>query len=441
MSFMRTPGRLSRVAAWAMAAALAASCGGDGAPQPCTSCLADAGEGTQSGDSGDTGLTGDDDDGTAVAGGVGSGGTGIDGVGSGGTGQSAEAVGIGSVDGFGSIIVNGVRYALDAAALDVAAPAGLQWGMTVRVRGRIDSGRGEGGAAGVGPAPARRGVGAPPGADGSFSLLGTRVSIEPSTAWAALGGPADLAEGTPVLVYGLPGRAGQLRATRIERIASAAAPVLTGTVQDLRPDQQRFRLGEQLIDFASARFAPPLARAALAEGLLERITADTVPPAGAPLMAATVEPWHPRPVGEGQPLSLSGLVTDQAGGLRFRLLGVTVDAVGATITGGPTQAVGNGVRVEATGIVHQGVLVAQRLALRHGPGVGGPVQFSVRGAIGQFQGVQAFRVQGQPVDASGSAVRFVGGSAADLRNGRRVSVTGSRVGEGMLLAEELRFEP
>lgn len=439
LDFWRSRPQLPRVAAWVLAAALAASCGGDGSPQVCPSCPAGAGEAGGT----DAGAGSGDDDGTAVAGGVGSGGTGIDGggVGSGGTGQTADAVGIGSVDGFGSIIVNGVRYVLDAAALDVTAPDGLQLGTTVRVRGRIDSSRGEGAAAMVSSAPELRGTATQPEADGSFSLLGTRVSVEPSTAWAGLGGPADLAEGMPVLVYGLPGAAGQLRATRVERIASAAAPVLTGTVQDLRPDVQRLRLGEQLVDFADARFAPGLPKAALADGLLVRVTAAAMPLPGTALVAATVEPWHPRPVGEGQQLSLSGLVSDPASGLRFRLLGVEVDATGATLTGGPAQALGNGVRVEASGVVRQGVLIAERLALRHGPGVGGPVQFSVHGAVGQFQGVQSFRVQGQRIDASGPAVRFIGGSAADLRNGRRVNVTGSRVGDGMLLAEELRFEP
>lgn len=430
---------LPRVAATVLAAALAASCGGAGAPQACPDCVAgDAGDGTQAADS-----DSDSDDATAVAGGVGSGGTGIDGdgVGSGGTGQSAEAVGIGSVDGFGSIVVNGIRHAIDAATLDIAAPGGLQLGMTVRVRGRIDSSRGEGAATAVSSAPELRGLVAQPEADGSFSLLGARVSVDPSTAWAGLGGPADLAEGMPVLAYALPGAAGHLRATRVERLASVPSPVLTGTVQDLRADAKRFRLGEQHVDFADARFAPGLPQTALAEGLLVRVTATALPLPGTALVAAMVEPWHPRPVGEAQPLSLAGLVTDHAGGTRFRLLGVEVDAAGATVTGGPAQAVGNGVRLEASGVVRQGVLVAQRLALRHGPGMGGPVQFSARGAVGQFVGVQDFRVQGQPIDASGNAVRFVGGSAADLRNGRRVSVTGSRVGDGMLLADEVRFEP
>lgn len=435
--------RLLHPAAWALVLALSASCGGGGPAQACPTCLSGTGA-AGDGDAGAAAAGSGPGDGTSVAGGVGSGGTGIDGggVGSGGTGMSADAVGIGSVDGFGSIIVNGVRHEVADATLDIAASGGLQLGMTVRVRGRVDSERAEGAAAAVSSSPELRGtVLEVDPTEGSFSLLGTRVSVDPGTTWAGMGGPADLAEGMAVLAYGLPGPPGQLRATRIERLAGAAAPVLTGTVQDLQRAQQRFRLGGLLVDYASAGFGPGLPQDALADGLLVRVSAQAAPGAGAALAALTVEPWHTRPLAEGQVLSLSGLVTDAVAASRFQLLGVTVDGAAALFTGGTAQALWNGVRVDVRGAVRQGVLVAERIHLRRGPGVGAPAQFSARGAVGQFKGPHDFRVQGQPIDASGPAVRFIGGALTDLGNGRRVRVTGSRVSDGMLRAEEVVFEP
>jgi len=62
------------------------------------------------------------------------------------------------------------------------------------------------------------------------------------------------------------------------------------------------------------------------------------------------------------------------------------------------------------------------------------------GTVGNYTSSASFRVRGQPVDASGSDVDFVNGSAADLRNGTKVTVSGSQVMDGVLIATQVIFD-
>jgi hypothetical protein len=97
--------------------------------------------------------------------------------------------------------------------------------------------------------------------------------------------------------------------------------------------------------------------------------------------------------------------------------------------------------VDVTGVVRNGVLVASRLAIRHVPGTGGPVSFNLQGTIGAFVSSANFRVQGNPVNASGGGVVFVGGTAGNLGNAVRVRIVGSSVTNGVLIADTVTFVP
>jgi len=48
-------------------------------------------------------------------------------------------------------------------------------------------------------------------------------------------------------------------------------------------------------------------------------------------------------------------------------------------------------------------------------------------------------VRGQPVDAD--AAVFENGTKSDLRNGRKVTVVGDRVVDGVLIAQHVTFSP
>ena len=65
---------------------------------------------------------------------------------------------------------------------------------------------------------------------------------------------------------------------------------------------------------------------------------------------------------------------------------------------------------------------------------------TVSGPVANYRSLSSFQVRNQEVDASGPAVVFNGGTAADLRNGRQVTVTGTWDGE-LLTASEVSFAP
>jgi hypothetical protein len=363
------------------------------------------------------------------------------GVGSGGTGvSSASAVGIGSADGFGSVIVNGVRYNTDNAAFNVQDAPELQLGMSVKVTGPVDNNFTAGTAATVESAAELRGMVSNINVTtGTFTLLGTTVSTDSETVWADASGLSGIAASASLQVWGLPAGPGMLRATRISQVASGAAPVVTGTIENLDKAAGVFSIGALRVNYATGSFSGGLYAATLANGAIIRARGAGLTSAGT-LNATVIQSWYPLAQETGQPAALDGVVTDYAGLASFKVLGVPVDATAAKITGGPGASIGNGVKLEVAGAFAGGVLRAAKLKIRHIPGTGGPSSFALIGTVGAFTSPASFKVRGQPIDASSRAVVFQNGTAANLGNGSKVQVTGSQVLNGILLANTVTFD-
>ena len=360
------------------------------------------------------------------------------GVGSGGTGVStAAATGVGSVDGAGSIIVNGLRYDTTNAVGNIQdAPTGLQLGMSAKVIGPVNADFTSGVALRVESAADLRGPMTPlPG--GSFEILGTTVTTDDATVWADASGLAAIPSGRTLQVWGLPAGPGMLRATRVEQ-REASSPILSGTVQNLDTSARTFVIGGVTVDYGAAAAGGSVEVQALANGTLVRVRADAF--ASSRLIATRVALWYPLPTANDATVQLAGVVTAYTGLGSLRVLGVPVDASAAQITGGPIGAVGNGVKVTVGGVMSNGVLKATRLKIRNVPGTGGPASFDLIGAVGAFGSPSDFRVKGQPVNAGGAGVVFTNGSAANLRNGVKVHVVGRQVIDGVLQAQSVTFE-
>lgn len=384
--------------------------------------------GATSGSSGDGGTT------TASSGDDGSG------VGSGGTGVStADASGVGSVDGAGSIIVSGLRYDTDTAVVNIDDAAALQLGMSVKVSGPVNADFTSGTARRVDSAADIRGpLSSVDLAQGSFVVMGTTVTTDNATVWADAAGLAAIAPNTTLQIWGLPAAPGVLRATRVEQ-HGPSAPILTGTVQNLDPLRRTFTLGSFVVDYGGAVLSGSLDGRPLADGTLVRVRANTALPGRLP--ATLVQWWYPVPTANATPVHLAGVVTDYAGLGSLRVLGTAVDASSAQITGGPAGAVGNGVKVDVAGTMSNGILKATKLKIRHVPGTGGPASFILIGAIGNFSSASSFRVRGQPVNAGGPGVVFVNGNASNLGNGVPVTIEGEQVVDGVLIATRVSFNP
>lgn len=407
---------------------IAAGAAGSGAAAGNASAAAGDGAGAPAGTSAAGGATAAAGGTAAASGDDGSG------VGSGGTGVSATAaVGIGSVDGLGSVIVNGIRYNTDAAQITIQDASELLLGMSVKVSGTVNSDLKTGTATRVESAADLRGrVSMVDLAGGTFEMLGTTVSIDTETVWADSSGLSGVAPGSTVQVWGLPAAPGMLRATRVAQAGAGASSVVTGTVQNLNAASRVFSLGQLQVRYSAAT--------ALANGVIVRVRASLWDGTSA-LSATTVESWYTTPQVSGTRVDLEGLITDYRGLEAFRVLGTQIDATGVQITGGGQGTnIGNGVKVEVAGLLVDSVVRATKIKIRHIPGTGGTSSFTLIGTVGAFAGPASFRVRGQPINASRPGIVFVNGSASGLNNGAKVTVAGSQVLNGVLLADTVTFD-
>ncbi|VTU25133.1 DUF5666 domain-containing protein [Variovorax sp. PBL-E5] len=365
------------------------------------------------------------------------------GVGSGGTGISVagDATSVGAVDGIGSIIVNGLRYDIDSATIDLRDAATLQIGMSVKVMGSVDASFTNGVATQVTSAADLRGpVTAIDPIGGSFAVMGTTVTIDEATVWADVPGLASLIPGTTIQVWGLPASPGVLRATRVQQQIPSAAPIATGTVQQLDLARGTFALGGLTVAYGSASFAGGINPTTLTNGTIVRVRADTQASPGL-LMATQVESWYPIPGATGTPIQLEGVITNYAALNSFQVLGRSINASAAQITGGQASKIGNGVKIQVGGTLVNGVLVATEIKIKHIPGAGALPSFTLIGSIGNYVSAASFRVHGQLVDASAPDVVFVNGTQANLANGVKVTAVGAEVVNGILLASQVSFGP
>lgn len=398
------------------------------------------GTGTGGTGTGGTGGTGTGGDGTSTAGNGSDDGSG---VGSGGTGVStADATGVGSVGGIGSIILNGVRYNTDAATFSLEDTSELQIGMSVRIAGKIDSQFTAATAQQVVSAAELRGaVSAIDLAGGSFVVMGTTVTTDNATVWSGTKSLDMVPDGALVQIWGLPSEPGTLRATRVELKPTSSESLVTGYVRNLDTLRKTFTLGQLTVKYRDALFLGGLDESALAGALVR--ARGSVSPGTSVLTANKVQGWYAIPTQNAVAVQLAGVITNYNGTSDFKVLGTAVNASQAQIPSGQSASIGNGVKVELDGFMTNGVLLVKKLRVRNVPGVGGPVSFTLIGSVVNYQSASDFMVRGQRVDASGFGIVFENGTVADLASqpGRKVTVIGSAVREGVLIADRVTFTP
>jgi len=269
--------------------------------------------------------------------------------------------------------------------------------------------------------------------------MGTTVTVDNATVWSNVSGLAQVAAGDVVQVWGLPSAPGSLRATRVELKPASTEPLVTGFVQNLDPLSKSFKLGQLTVQYDNSTvFSGGIDQATLTEGAIVRVRGSAAPIAG--LFSATkVQGWYAIPTQNAVAVQLAGVVTNYNGIGDFKVLGTAINASNAQIPVGQLASIGNGVKVEVDGFMSNGILVAKKLRVRNIPGVGGPVDFTLIGAIGGYLSSSDFRVQGRQVDAARPGTIFENGIIDDLANGRRVTVVGDTVEQGVLIAKRVTF--
>lgn len=360
------------------------------------------------------------------------------GVGVGGTGSYAS----GPISGFGSVIVNGIRFDDSGARIETEAGDTLRRGeLALGMFAEVDGGAIGGSAAEptatatririasalVGPVTARD------AATQTLAVLQQPVRITASTVYAATlpDGFASIGAADVLEVHGFyDAGAAAIVATRIEkRLLPPLAYKLRGVVRSLDAAAHTFAIGGATFSYAS-----PLQPV---DGSYVLLSVETTPVGGA---------WVVRRIDDGrrqlpdlERAEFEGTVTAFTSSRQFSVNGQPVDASTASFPDG--EAIALGTQVEVRGTMVGGTLRAAEVKLESDGGSG---EFRLFGSIAALStAAQTFVVQGQAlsftVDYSQAAFDD-GASAANLANGRAVEVRADAVaGTSVLIARRIRL--
>jgi hypothetical protein len=358
---------------------------------------------------------------------------GCGGVDSGGTGTGSEStLAVGPITGFGSIIVNGVRYddALAAISDDdgvVRTTAELKLGMSAEVIASAVSVVDGVATASASSIRVRSMIEGPVEsidlAAGHLVAIGQKVLIVAGTVFD-LGGSVPLAVGDLIEVHAtLDVARSSYVATRIERRAALARYKLRGVVTEFDSVGRTLRMGALRIDWSVV--APDDPASTLAPGRLLQITLAPMPATGTrtalSIQADTL------PLADRERVELEGRVTAFTSITDFQVDGVPVDARGARFDGGAAGLV-QGARVEVKGSLRSGVLLAIEVEVEDD--AGGDQSFELHGSIESVDAAaMRFVVRGVTVGWNADT-RFDSSSPADLVVGRRVEVRGRLSSDG-----------
>jgi hypothetical protein len=294
----------------------------------------------------------------------------------GGTGISQ-----GTISAFGSIFVNGVRWDLTDASIELDGAAGdasdLRLGMKVRVIGEFSLDGLNGTAASVrfddsteGPIEDVPVLVTPGGSEKSFTILGQTILVDRSNTVFADGADFDaLAMGQVLEVSGFLAGADTIRASRVALrglFPAVSEVALEGSLSGLaqNPDGSGlFEIAGVTIRYVADTDFSGLSRADLVSGLQVEVEGD-LRGLGGDIDATEIELDE---IGLGQEdvdeAEIEGLVSGFVSLLTdFRVDGQLVDASAATLDP-PGAVVADGVRVEVEGRLVGGVLIADELEL------------------------------------------------------------------------------
>lgn len=337
------------------------------------------------------------------------------GISTGGTGSFT----VGPVTGFGSVIVNGIRYDDSQAQLgrlddpDMPAVTALQLGMVVTVQGSAVIGNV---ALGTATATADRihyrnewrgPVEAVDLVASTFSLLGQTVRVSGATVFEgeSVTQLSELGAGLQAEVYGyLDPATASLQATRVELSAAQAPSYLVSGLVKSRTGTE-FSIGNLPI-----RLGPNVMTTAV-EGSLVRVWLSTSPDNSrwmAIRILAEETLLSELEVAEDDEAELKGSVTAWRSATSFSVNGIPVDASG--VRGIDTLGLQIGTVLEVTGTVNRGVVVASEIQVKQRDEIEAQ-EFQLHGLIEQLDTVATtFIVRGYVFHYDGATRFDLGGS-------------------------------
>ena len=360
-------------------------------------------------------------------------------AGCGGGGSPADSVAMatpasaftqGTITGFGSIIVNGVRF--DESSASVTDDDGTQRtaaALALGMRVEVDSGAVDAASATAHAAAVRFGslvlgpVAAVDVAASTLTVLGQVVDVSTSTVFSdslSAGLPA-VALRAVVEVHGLVNAAtGHITATRIESATGATAYKLRGTVAALDSTAKTFMINGTLVSYAG--LAVSAVPATLANGVTLRVVLATAQSGGV-WVAQSLGLKRTKPQ-DSEAAEVRGRITAFTSSASFSVDGLVVDASAASFPDG-SSGLALGVAVEVQGKTSNGVLLARRVEIESSHLGDDDHAWHLFGAITAVNAAaRTFVVRGTTV-SYGDATTYVNGSLADLLVGRKLHVKGA----------------
>ena len=354
--------------------------------------------------------------------------------------SQATAYAAGPISGFGSVIVNGVRFSDDSASVsddddNSRGRSELKLGMMVEVDGQgLDHAAGSAralrirfGSEIVGP------INRIDSAGNSLVVLGQTVEIKPTTVFddSITGGLAGLAVGDVIEVHAqFNASSGHYVATRVEDKPGALAFKLRGLVSNLNTTDKTFTIGSEVINFAGVAAANLPAN--FANGQRVRVRLQTTKNAAGQWVATHVRTGV-RKVDDHDEAHVRGIITAFTSATEFEVNGLKVNATGANFADGAAGVV-LGAQVEVEGKVVDGVLVATKVELDGRDSDSDRNRPELHGLISELNTAdKTFKLRGITV-AYGGIVVFKDGTLADLANNKQVEV------KGVLSADHTRLE-
>jgi Domain of unknown function (DUF5666) len=369
------------------------------------------------------------------------------GVSTGGTGSfAASSFASGTIRGFGSIIVNGVRYDDSRANItgddgQTVSSTSLKLGMVVDVNGSAvttdAAGQQLATATSIGFRSEIKGaVTAIDTVANVITLLGQRIQINAATVFddSLVGGLTAIRVNDVIEVYGLPVSPGVYQATRVERSDAATQTFkLRGMVSNLNTTASTFSLGAVVVNYSALVASAP----ALQNGERVRVNLSVTKNASGQYVATRLvssSTLGSVATTSNVSLEIEGYVSTFTSATNFVVNGVQVDARSAEKI---AAGIALGSAVEVSGTLQAGILVAREVKLESESDMEG---VELRGVMSALNSASTtFVVRGVTVNYA--TAEFKKGSVAGLANGRSIEVEGKQAANGSLvIATEIKIE-
>jgi len=365
---------------------------------------------------------------------------------SGGIGGSG-IIKLGTITGFGSIVVNGAEIDISNAVIivegeikgvgDDVALDNLDIGRVVTVKGTRSEDEHDIVAEQVrfnddveGPVESIRDSG--PGTK-IIVVLGQTVIVNALTKFKGTTFGA-IAEDDVVEVSGLIDDKGAIWATYVEKTGEFGPGLVVevkGVVKNLKSKFQTFEINNLTVDYSRADTSG-LPFGVPTDGLLVEVEGRIVA-SGGKMLATEIEPEDEIGSNNADEIEITGFVTDFVSAFEFTVGSQAVQADANTkYVDGEPKDIAPGVKLEVEGSLVNRILFAEEVEFWE------PDQIEIEGVVTDFVSAFEFTVGGQVVHTDADTV-FEDGTPDDIKLGVLLEIKGSLT-NGILLADKVSFE-